>query len=225
MELREPAAFPDGLAPSVIAEQIRELGVSEGSTVLVHASLRVMGPIRCGGEGLLQGLQMAIGPSGAIMVVSFSFASMDPACWWNPPKPEDLEERRREILPFTIDAPITSGSEGGPEKPTSRVWRRALRSDPLRQGRVGERQGGVAGRARRHPSDGRKEVLAVRCGHRESTESWLNVLRDLRDRPDIKSRPLGNLGQIGFHNENSGAPYNLRDQGAPRVRSMSPLKT
>ena len=24
----------------------------------------------------------------------------------------------------------TSGSEGGPEKPTSRVWRRALRSDP-----------------------------------------------------------------------------------------------
>ena len=31
-------------------------------------------------------------------------------------------------------------------------------------------------------SDGRKEVLAVRSGHRESTESWLKVLRDLRDR-------------------------------------------
>ena len=30
-------------------------------------------------------------------------------------------------------------------------------------------------------SDGRKEVLAVWPGHRESTESWLN-LRDLRDR-------------------------------------------
>ena len=31
-------------------------------------------------------------------------------------------------------------------------------------------------------SDGRKEVLAVWPGHRESTESWLKVLRDLRDR-------------------------------------------
>ena len=30
-------------------------------------------------------------------------------------------------------------------------------------------------------SDGRKQVLAVRPGHRESTESWLSVLRDLRN--------------------------------------------
>ena len=31
-------------------------------------------------------------------------------------------------------------------------------------------------------SDGRKEVVAIHSGHRESTESWLKVLRDLRDR-------------------------------------------
>ncbi len=31
-------------------------------------------------------------------------------------------------------------------------------------------------------SDGRKEVLAIHAGYRESTESWLKVLRDLRDR-------------------------------------------
>ena len=30
--------------------------------------------------------------------------------------------------------------------------------------------------------DGRKEVLAIRPGYRESTESWLKLLRDLRDR-------------------------------------------
>ena len=29
-------------------------------------------------------------------------------------------------------------------------------------------------------SDGRNQVLAVRPGHRESTESWLSILRDLR---------------------------------------------
>ena len=31
-------------------------------------------------------------------------------------------------------------------------------------------------------SDGRKEVLALHAGHRESTASWLKVLRGLRDR-------------------------------------------
>ena len=31
-------------------------------------------------------------------------------------------------------------------------------------------------------SDGRKEVLAIRSGYRESTESWMELLRDLRDR-------------------------------------------
>jgi len=31
-------------------------------------------------------------------------------------------------------------------------------------------------------SDGRKEVLAIQPGYRESTESWLKLLRDLRDR-------------------------------------------
>ena len=32
------------------------------------------------------------------------------------------------------------------------------------------------------PKDGRKDILAIRPGHREPTESWRPVLRDLRDR-------------------------------------------
>lgn len=71
MELREPVDFPEGLAPTVVAEQLQELGVSEGSTVLVHSSLRKIGPIQGGGNGLLEGIQIAIGSSGAVMVVSF----------------------------------------------------------------------------------------------------------------------------------------------------------
>ena len=31
-------------------------------------------------------------------------------------------------------------------------------------------------------SDGRKEVLAIRPSYRESIESWIKLLRDLRDR-------------------------------------------
>lgn len=46
-------------------------------------------------------------------------------------------------------------------------------------------------------SDGRKEVLAVEAGYRESTESWAAVLRDLRDRGLSAPKLLvadGNLG-------------------------------
>ena len=46
-------------------------------------------------------------------------------------------------------------------------------------------------------SDGRKEVLAVEAGYRESTESWAAVLRDLRDRGLEAPKLLvadGNLG-------------------------------
>ena len=74
----------------------------------------------------------------------------------------------------------TSGSEGGPEKPTSRVWRRALRSDPT----TGlEKQKAVLLVVIGAMSDGRKDILALVPGYRESTASWTDVLRDLRLAP------------------------------------------
>ncbi|NKB67867.1 MAG: hypothetical protein GKR89_12470 [Candidatus Latescibacteria bacterium] len=106
MQVRESNEFDSGLSPSDIAGQLRQLGLTEGSTVLVHASLRQIGPIRGGGQGLLQGIQQVVGPSGMIMVVSFSFGSVDPACWFHPPDPEDLENRRRETAPLSVHTPI-----------------------------------------------------------------------------------------------------------------------
>jgi transposase-like protein len=47
-------------------------------------------------------------------------------------------------------------------------------------------------------SDGRKEVLAVRAGFRESKQSWLEVLRDLRDRGLRAPRLLIGDGAMGL---------------------------
>ena len=48
--------------------------------------------------------------------------------------------------------------------------------------------------------DGRKELLAMEDGYRESTESWLTVLRDLKQR-GLKAPKLaigdGGLGLLG----------------------------
>jgi len=69
----------------------------------------------------------------------------------------------------------------------------------LREGRVGEGAGASSGR-HRWTVDGRKVVVAVTPGHRESIESWSEVLRDLRDRgmnpPELVVGD-GNLGIWG----------------------------
>jgi transposase-like protein len=47
-------------------------------------------------------------------------------------------------------------------------------------------------------SDGRKVVLAVTPGHRESTASWAAVLRDLRDRGLRAPRLVIGDGHLGI---------------------------
>ncbi len=46
--------------------------------------------------------------------------------------------------------------------------------------------------------DGRKELVAVADGHREDTESWLDVLRDLRDRGMTAPQLAVGDGALGF---------------------------
>jgi transposase-like protein len=46
--------------------------------------------------------------------------------------------------------------------------------------------------------DGRKELVAVVDGHREDTESWLDVLRDLRDRGMTAPQVAVGDGALGF---------------------------
>ena len=82
-------------------------------------------------------------------------------------------------------APLSASSIAGCGRSGRRSWRLgesdvSTTANSWADGIYVKAQGGPA----RHGamSDGRKEVLAVWPGHRESTESWLKVLRDLRDR-------------------------------------------
>ncbi len=47
-------------------------------------------------------------------------------------------------------------------------------------------------------ADGRKEVVAVTPGYRESVESWSEVLRDLRDRGMRAPRVVIGDGHLGI---------------------------
>lgn len=61
-----------------IAADIRKLGVQKGSTILVHSSLRSLG-IENAAESLMQGLMLAIGEEGTLLIPALSFATVNAA--------------------------------------------------------------------------------------------------------------------------------------------------
>lgn len=50
-----------------LVNDLRALGIASGDTVMVHASLRRLGPVAGGPEGVLDALLKAIGPQGTVM--------------------------------------------------------------------------------------------------------------------------------------------------------------
>lgn len=51
-----------------ITGDLRRLGLGEGDLVMVHASLRAIGPVEGGALGVLDAIDAAIGPAGTILV-------------------------------------------------------------------------------------------------------------------------------------------------------------
>lgn len=66
-----------------LASDLRRLGVVGGDLVMVHASLRAIGPVVGGAETVVHALQDAVGPSGTLMAYvdfePFTLDSDDPA--------------------------------------------------------------------------------------------------------------------------------------------------
>ena len=62
---------------SYLAQDLLALGVRPGGVLLVHASLRSLGPLPPGGaEGMLRGLLEALGPGGTLLMPALSYASV-----------------------------------------------------------------------------------------------------------------------------------------------------
>ncbi|MBY4897756.1 AAC(3) family N-acetyltransferase [Cupriavidus sp. AU9028] len=71
--MSEPAAFPTTVAtPEGIVGQLRALGVMPGDVLLVHASLRSVGPVAGGAAALIGALQEAVGRSGTVAMPSWT---------------------------------------------------------------------------------------------------------------------------------------------------------
>lgn len=76
--------------PAHIAADLRALGLAAGAFVMVHASLRKLGPVTGGADGLIDAIRAVIGPEGTMLMV---LGAVDAHAWVN-----DRPERDRAAL-------------------------------------------------------------------------------------------------------------------------------
>ncbi|MFI1720275.1 aminoglycoside N(3)-acetyltransferase [Streptomyces sp. NPDC020489] len=110
-----------------LAADLRELGVQDGETLLVHSSLKSLGWV-CGGPvAVVQALLDALGPNGTLVVPTQTGDLSDPALWANPPVPEEWWDTIRTAMP-PYDPLLTPSRGVGVLPETVRTWPGALRS-------------------------------------------------------------------------------------------------
>lgn len=80
-----------------LTEDLHALGVRSGDLLMLHISLRALGPIMGGPAALLQALEAAIGPDGTLLMV---IGAHDEWAWVNDHPPEERETFLRDAIPF-----------------------------------------------------------------------------------------------------------------------------
>jgi aminoglycoside 3-N-acetyltransferase len=67
-----------------ITTRLREAGIKPGDDVLVHSSLRAVGPIDGGADALIDGLLAAVGPGGTLVMPAFNYTRPLPQPHFDP---------------------------------------------------------------------------------------------------------------------------------------------
>jgi aminoglycoside N3'-acetyltransferase len=57
------------VTPTILVDDLRRLGVRTGDTLMIHASLRAIGPMQGGPDCLLDALERAVGADGTLLMI------------------------------------------------------------------------------------------------------------------------------------------------------------
>jgi len=73
-----------------LVEDLRRLGISTGAVVMVHASLRAVGPVEGRAAGVIEALEETVGPDGTLLMVMGAREDGRPFDCLTTPAEEDL---------------------------------------------------------------------------------------------------------------------------------------
>ncbi|MFF5228987.1 aminoglycoside N(3)-acetyltransferase [Dactylosporangium sp. NPDC000521] len=110
-----------------LAENLRRLGVDEGSVVLAHVSLSRIGRVVGGEQAVIEALLEALGESGTLVMPAQSWQLCDPAYLDEPDVPREVWQLVRDHLP-PYDPAVTPTRTMGAVAELFRTIPGALRS-------------------------------------------------------------------------------------------------
>jgi len=82
-----------------LVNDLHQLGVATGDTLIVHSSLSALGFVVGGAQAVVEALLETIGPTGTLTMPGHSAGLSEPSYWKNPPVPEDWWPIVRSSMP------------------------------------------------------------------------------------------------------------------------------
>ncbi|EJQ45100.1 hypothetical protein IEE_02430 [Bacillus cereus BAG5X1-1] len=111
-----------------ITNDLKELGIEKGMTVIVHSSLSSIGWVSGGAVAVVEALMKVITEEGTIIMPTQSSDLSDPKHWSRPPVPEDWWQIIRDNVP-AFDPRITPTRAMGEVVECFRTYPNVLRSN------------------------------------------------------------------------------------------------
>lgn len=79
----------DPVTVESLVEDLRDLGIEAGGTLIVHSSLSALGWVAGDAQAVVDALRRAVTPEGTLVMPTHTPQYTDPADWENPPVPEE----------------------------------------------------------------------------------------------------------------------------------------